>query len=231
MLFLISSQFWLSLTFCPLVISFVIDDSCQAYKGNDISRDIREALTEVQQMAANAVNRFRQDSLETYHLRENLFGLNETKWEIVENYFIHLTYFSPNANFVIVCDEYNVLPPSSPAGAIPDPRGLWVNRAHNWYEPYDKFVPCDPARSTHSAAGGGYPRSYTMFERRIFLCSYLLDMAKGRSIVPYKNQVLINGRLDDYIITPVAIMHELLHTNLTGPARKSSSGSQHCRIF
>ncbi|CAL8577917.1 hypothetical protein XPA_003727 [Xanthoria parietina] len=57
--------------------------------------------------------------------------------------------------------------------------------------------------------------AYTMSQSLIYLCPSTLDKPKGRSLAPFKDAELFGESIDDYMLVPATLFHELLHTHIT----------------
>ena len=204
--------------------SYTIDASCRNYKGHDISGDIQQALNEVNAMASNAVVRISRGDPSTIHLLESLFGRDPARYRTVSGYLARFSSRFRRRDFVVICDDLMVnIEPDPSTDGRPDPRGIWNDPIHGLHWTYDAYKPCDPLRKPGATLGFRKAASVVYF-RFIYLCPGLLDMPNGRSLAPYKDQLLAGKRIDDYTITPVALFHELLHapTLLPGGQRGKS---------
>ncbi|MCJ1271028.1 hypothetical protein MMC22_010927 [Lobaria immixta] len=222
--------FLLSSRLCFLASSYTIDASCRNYKGHDISGDIKQAVNEVVEMVINAQARISRGDSSTIHLLESLFGRDPARYHTVSGYFARFARRDPSRGFDVICDDLmvNIGPDPSP-GPMRDPRGRWVDRIHGWALPFDGYRPCDPLRKPGSAAGTRV-KAFVIEDRYIYLCPIALDLPKGRSLAPYKDQVLAGKRIDDYTLTPVLLFHELLHSPLLLPdLRVEAYGFTRCR--
>ena len=216
--------FLLSSRLCFLASSYSIDASCRNYKGHDISGDMQQAINEIREMATNAVARISRGDPSTIHLLESLFGKDPASYRTVSRNMAGIALSLPTSDFVVICDDLMVnIEPDPSTDRIPDPRGRWVDRAHAWHMPFDNYRPCNPLRKPGSAAGASVVGAKTLFSRYIYLCPYALDLRKGRSLAPYKDQLLAWKLIDDYFLAPAILFHEFLHTNpkLPVPRRKS----------
>lgn len=196
-----------------LVEAYTIDDTCKNYNGQDISADIQKAISEVQDMAGDAFAISLVEDESSNHLLDALFNTDRSRHDTVRNYFSTFNSFTPNENFVVICDDAHVQLQQDFIGNPPDPRGVWVDPIHNWLENFDDFVPCDASRKP--GAQPSNTNAYTMQQRLIYLCPQTLDKPKGRSLAPYKDQDLQGQHIDDYMLVPATLFHELLHTHIT----------------
>lgn len=202
-----------------LINSFSIDHSCLNYNGNDISGDIIRALREIEAMCTNANEKCLQNDFTTLHLMNIMFSEDVSKHETVHQYFNAFAGFSfAYDNFVIICGDsmVNLVTYESVFGAgtlSNHPNGIWTDRDHSWWERYDHFHPCDPARDPNLFGQDKKQRAYAMNRILIYLCPLTLDDPKGRSLEVYKNQILTNELLEYYWLLPAVLFHELLHTD------------------
>lgn len=132
-----------------------------------------------------------------------------------------------DTNYTIICNDQVVnLAPSKH-----DQRGQWIDPDHGWDLAYDSFTPCDWTRKPGAIGGLGPGDGYTayaMWGRFIYLYPKILDNPKGRSLAPYRDQLLVGQSIDVYCLLPVALLHELLHTSIAN--RKSSFRRRHYLI-
>ncbi|MCJ1268859.1 hypothetical protein MMC22_008747, partial [Lobaria immixta] len=163
---------------------------------------MQQAINEVHEMTINAVARISRGDSSTIHLLESLFGRDPARYHTVSGYLASLTLDFPTSDFVIICNDLMVkITPDPSTDPTPDPRGRWRDPVRAWYMPYDQYRPCDPLRKPGSAAGDRIS-AYTIAGRYIYLCPKTLDLPKGRSLAPYKDQVLARKLIDDYVLTP-----------------------------
>ena len=206
----------LSFTLFFLVSSYTIDDSCQNYAGTNITGDIQQAINEVQEMAANAFTAILRGEERTNHLLVTLFGWDRRGHTMVADYFARIATFSPTEDFVVICDDQRVQREVDTYQETPDPLGVWIDHRYEWLLGFNEFKPCGRASISRVTS-----YAYSMFGRLIYLCPNVLDKPLGRSIAPYKDQLLTGLWIDDYICLPVVLFHEILHTHSF--SRKSSS--------
>ena len=223
-------QSWLTiclpaLALCFLVSPYTIDDSCQNYKGNDITEDIEQAITEVREMARNAFFAGHAASFKeggsSNHLLVSLFGTDSKRHATVVDYFLKISTLSPAKNFVVICDDQGVQWEPDTYQKYPDPLGIWIDHRHKWISGFSEFKPCDPARKSMvspTPVNTYVANAYTVKNRLIYLCPNILDKPIGRSLASYKDQELIGLQIDDYACLPVSLFHELLHIEI--PSRK-----------
>ena len=179
---------------------------------------MQQAINEIHEIAINAVARISGGDASTIHLLESLFGRDPARYHTVSGYLASFTLNFPTSDFVVICDDLMVNIKPNPSTDLPDPRGRWVDPVHAWHLPYDEYRPCNPLRKPGSAAGHEIKGACIIELRYIYLCPSILDLPKGRSLAPYKDQVLAGKWIHDYILTPVTLFHELLHTLL--PAQR-----------
>ena len=217
--------FLLSSRLCFLASSYSIDASCRNYKGHDISGDMQQAINEIREMATNAVARISRGDPSTIHLLESLFGKDPARYRTVSGNMETLALSLSPSDFVIICDDLMVnIEPDLSTNPTPDPRGIWVDNIHKWHMPYDEYRPCNPLRKAVSTAGVvSKIGAKVILDRYIYLCPDTLDRPKGRSLAPYKDQVLAGKRIDDYVLTPSILFHELLHTDPRVPVQHRKS--------
>ena len=174
-------------------------------------------------MVINAQARISRGDSSTIHLLESLFGRDPARYHTVSGYLARFARRDPSRGFDVICDDLmvNIEPDPSP-GPIRDPRGRWLDPIHGWSLPFDRYRPCDPLRKPGSAAGTRV-KAFAIADRYIYLCPIALDLPKGRSLAPYKDQVLAGKRIDDYTLTPVLLFHELLHSPLLLPDLRGKS--------
>ncbi|KAI4204252.1 MAG: hypothetical protein LQ350_001232 [Teloschistes chrysophthalmus] len=188
---------------CNWVQAYLIDDTCKNYKGSDITADMQKAVNEVQEMAGDAFAITLTEDESTNHLLDALFSTDRSKHDIVREYFATFHNFSPSQDFVVICDDAHVQ-------LQPD---YMLDPIHGWLQNFDAFTPCDYTRKPGAQPSG--MNAYTMNQRLIYLCPQTLDKPKGRSLAPYKDQELFGQSIDDYMLAPATLFHELLHTHIT----------------
>ncbi|MCJ1262607.1 hypothetical protein MMC22_002477 [Lobaria immixta] len=178
-------------------------------------------MNEVHEMAINAVARISRRDPSTIHLLESLFGKDPARYRTVSGNMETLALSLSPSDFVIICDDLMVnIEPDLSTNLTPDPRGIWVDNIHKWHMPYDEYRPCNPLRKPGSTAGVvSKIGAKVILDRYIYLCPDTLDRPKGRSLAPYKDQVLAGKRIDDYVLTPSILFHELLHTDPRVPVQ------------
>lgn len=209
------------------VSSYAIDDSCRNYKGNDISGDVQQAINEVQDMARNAYIQITQKpqsrTISTIHLLQVLFGMEPSRYPIVGRHLAALAHFYRTDDFIVLCGDSTVQ--LVPDEVNSDPRGIWVDHVHDWWMPYDQYIPCDLARKPDVHIFR--PNAFLIEEGLLFVCPDIFDSPKGRTLAPYKDQTMVGERIDDYILLPVILFHELYHSHVVSPIRKSSFRTRH----
>lgn len=223
-----SDQFWLIAFWFSLLLllvsSYEIDVSCRNYKGNDISEDVQQAINEVQDMAQHAHMKIDTQvrSQSTVNLFQALFGEDSARArERVGLLFAAYPGFPRFNDFVIICDDLTVQLVPDTHSTVPNPHGMWTDTARGWISLYnDWFSTCDPTRIPTGNHGVGF-FAYSV-ENFIYVCPSILDSPKGRTLAPYRNQLLIGQFLDQYILLPVTLFHELSHTEVINPIRKFS---------
>lgn len=158
-----------------------------------------------------------QKAPNTLNLLQELFSSDSTRHDMVKSHFISLAHCSPINDFVILCNDLTVnlepdrVPPSSTYPS-PDPRRIWRDQFHPWWSRFDNFRPCDPARKpgTLTDSPDKCAAAYTIYQCWIYLCPIILDATLGRTLAPYKNLVLNDEWIGDYMITPAVLIHEFV---------------------
>lgn len=191
-----------------LVSSYMIDDSCQTYRGNNITEDIQRAINEVQDMATSAYVAGFAESGSYTRLMTVLFGASHARHGIVADYFATFSTLGPNNDFVIICDDRAVYWKIDTFHPSPDPMGVWVDSRYHWITGYNDYSPCDPIRKIGSPK---FPLAFTINRRLIYLCPSVLDSPPGRSVAPYKDLALPGKWIDTLLCLPVILFHQLLH--------------------
>ena len=206
--------FLLSSAMCFLVSSYTIDVTCRNYEGSDITVDIESAVTEMQGMINNAYSSSLVPVQTIIDLLVSLFGPDhETQSMILAGHFS--TLFGPpvtELDYVIICDDQSVELQQDLYQNPPDPLGIWIDYRHGWAAKALDFAPCDATRDF--AAPARDMRSYTIANRFIYLCPSVLDHPKGRSNMLHKDQDLETEWIDDYMLLPVILLHEIIRLRL-----------------
>lgn len=216
--------FLLSTTLCFLVNSYAIDDdSCRDYdgKGVDIRGEIQQAINEVQDMARNAFDKILSNnpSSSTMNLMQSLFGMDPSRYSIVGNHFAAFAQFYENDDFVVVCGDLmvNLIPNTLAENS--NPHAAWADNDHGWTMHYEDYSPCNSTRKP----GQDYTiEAFTILQRLIYVCPLVLDRPKGRTLAPYKDRILAGAYIDDYMLVPAILLHELYLTHIASPERKFS---------
>lgn len=213
-----------SSTPCFFANSYEIDKSCKNYNGNDISRDIQEAIYEVREMAHNALVNIMIRKPNLKPLLDMLFGRNGSRRGQISIYFTIFSQLSSDDDFVVICGDemVNLITNLSQWTNLRqwDPQIAWVDHDHHWIHHHDGYRPCDPARRPDSPdplPRAFTVRAFTIRARLIYLCPVVLDNPKGRLLAPYKDRLLAGEHIDDYALTSFILFHELLHTNIIPP--------------
>ena len=202
--------FLLSSMLCFFVVSsYMIDTSCQTYKGNDITEDIQRAINEVQDMASSAYIAGFAESESYTRLMTMLFGPSPAGHETVAEYFAAFSTLGANLDFVIICDDLAVYWERDTYHPSPDPMGVWVDHRYLWVAGYNNYHPCD---STRKIGAPKFPWAFTINRRLIYLCPSILDKPQGRSVAPYKDLALPGQWIDALLCLPVILFQKLLHT-------------------
>lgn len=215
-------QSWLIVLLLPstllftLLNSYTIDPSCFNYNGIDISADIRQAVKEVESLCIQAYVKIWQKDPDTIHLLNILFDTDPSMYDIISQRFAAFASKPLNdEDIVVICGDsmVHLLNDISLPDVHPDPNGLWVDYEHSWWSHYGSYIPCEAARRP----GTRGVRGFTMRSKLIYLCPQTLDHPRGRSLEPYKDQILADEFIDDYnyILLPIILLHELLHTHFT----------------
>ena len=212
---------------CFLVRSYTIDDSCRNYKtfGNDISEDIAGAIEEARLLAVQAHTADLPGSTRANNARNlltSLFTYDRGRHDTVVSYFAGISQEGFTRDFVVICDDLHVefeLDSNQNPPNPPNTAAVFRDHRYGWAVPYNYFYPCDTARKPGSAYTA--PFSYIIYNRLFYLCPSILDKSRGRSLAPYKDQVLIGQFLDEFILLPVVLLHDLLYIHW--PNRKPSS--------
>ena len=207
------TAFLLSSALFFLVSSYRIDVSCFDYRGRDIRGDIQQAINEIQEMASNAFAASFMDDEYYSRLLITLFGADHSRHRIVAQYFARASNLSSAGDFVVVCDDLQVVrEPYDLNTTQSNPMGVWVDYRYGWVSAFEQFTPCDAARKLNAPVTNLL--GYTMSGRVIYLCPYLFDLPRGRSLAPYKDQELFGQSIDSYIILPVVLFYVLLNTDI-----------------
>ena len=201
--------FLLSSALCFLVSSYTIDDSCQNYKGSDIKRDIASAVVEMRAMIKQAHRMSVVRSRSTIDLLVSLFGPNhERQSHILTLYFMTLSKKVVDGDYVIICDDQSVELRPDIFHQPPNPHGVWADPSHGWAGVnFEEFTKCDQTRQVRDSR----TYAYVMHKRFIYLCPDVLDNPKGRSNWRHKLNNLRGEFIDDYMLLPVVLLHQMLH--------------------
>ena len=210
---------------CFFASSYIIDDSCQHYKGNDITGDIEQAINEVRDMAHSAFVATLTEAPRVNNLLVTLFGPDRSRHDIVVEYFWRISRtLGPTTDFVLNCDDQRIKLEEDKFQEPPDPLGVWIDHRYKWLTGFNNLDPCEPA-TRNLPPGQDFIYAYTMSERVIYLCSHVLDIHIGRSLASYKDADNTGLYIDDLLSLPVILFHELLHTRSF--QRKPSSRRVH----
>lgn len=199
----------LSSTLWNFVSSYLIDTSCQDYKGQNIEVDIHEIMSEVIDMSNNALARISSADSSANHLLQSLFGPDPSKYATLSHYFDTFGRSIYSQSFIIVCDDLMVDVDITPSNQL-----RWIDRDHHWILPYMDFTPCNPARKLGAALSG--TKSYAVYaidKYIVYLCPATLDNPKGRLLAPYRSQNHGGDWINDYMLTPMLMFNELLDMN------------------
>lgn len=209
--------FLLSSILCFFVSSFTIDDSCQHYKGNDITGDIERALNEVKEMAHDAYVATITEAPRVDNLLATLFGNDRSRYNIVVEYFLRVSTLAPTEDIVVNCGDQRVKLEEY-FGPSPVPFRVWTDHRYHWFMDVDDFEPCGSARSV--ADPDLFTYGYIVHERLIYLCPEILDIPFGRSLASYKDEDHTGAHIEEFISLPVLLFHEILHTFKRKPSSR-----------
>lgn len=166
-------------------------------------------------MVINGITEITEGGPTTNRLLQSLFGDNSSTHDLVLSYFTAFSFNFAAADFKIVCEDLMVN--LGPDPTKKDPHDIWIDFEHGWYLGYANFQPCDPSRSPRSAVDEfDLIRGYIV-EKTIYVCPLVLDIVYGRSLAPFKDQLLTGKSMDDYLLLPALLLHELLHTSIINP--------------
>lgn len=200
------------------VYSYEMDKSCRNYSGNDITGEVRQAIKEVEDMARNAyaqIGRINRNT-STINLLKALFGNDPRNYDLARKYFVTFIYFYLKDGFAVICGDSMVKLVPDTLTPMKDPRGVWQDKDHNWIEVNDVFKKCSPSKEAFTVQG-----------YFIYLCPAALDLPKGRTLAPYKDQILSGEFIDDFALLPTTLFHELYHTDVV----YIRDGLQPCKFF
>ena len=162
------------------------------------------------------------DFLAHNSLPQNSDAMDQRKWDVVKTHFVSFAALSGFSDWIVICDDQTVNLESdliTTPSHVHNPYGLWVDHVHGWLTTYDKFNPCNPACKS-STPTDMIVNGYTMNRRLICLCPVVLDMEQGRTLARYKDQVLVSESIQEYMLVPVVLFHELLYARIIDLARK-----------
>lgn len=151
-------------------------------------------------------------------------GTDLTRRRKVGTYFSAFTHFYRFDDFVVICGDESVELVRDDDALKVDPLGVWIDEDHGWQMAYFNYHPCDLSRSPQDLKDEGDQapnNAFTLDDRLIYVCPDVLDNPKGRILAPYKDRILDGQWIENYDLLPSVLFHELYHTNVVSPTRKS----------
>lgn len=172
-------------------------------------------------MARHALDKITGNDPVSIKLMKYMFGLNHLNHWNVRLHFEIMAGVKLRRGYVIACDDQMVhleVDMSDPLNT----RIMYVDRAREWAVPQDLDKGCN-------SVNGPPILSYSIDNRYIYVCPLVLDNLKGRSLLPYRYQVLAGSWIEDYMLLPAVLFNALLSTQMT--FRKYSFRPQHYSLI